>query len=199
MSDGEDYGFEYSDDDQEEEDVNIENQYYNSKGLLADSDLQGALDGFKEVVTMEDEKGEWGFKAHKQMVRAVHPPRTLPRAAPPGPLRACTEPAPSPQRARSKPPAAPRQVKLQFKQKNYKEMMVTYKVMLTYIKCAHAHRSALARSPAHCTPRPLPSALHPSRRRCPPGSRGYDPKQTRAKLGLPLVAPTNVSNTKRRI
>lgn len=26
MSDGEDYGFEYSDDDQEEEDVNIENQ-----------------------------------------------------------------------------------------------------------------------------------------------------------------------------
>ena len=156
MSDGEDYGFEYSDDDQEEEDVNIENQYYNSKGLLADSDLQGALDGFKEVVTMEDEKGEWGFKAHKQMVRAVHPPRTLPRAAPPGPLRACTArtgPAASPQRARSKPPAAPRQVKLQFKQKNYKEMMVTYKVMLTYIKCAHAHRSALALSPAHCTPR----------------------------------------------
>ena len=69
MSDGEDYGFEYSDDDQEEEDVNIENQYYNSKGLLADSDLQGALDGFKEVVTMEDEKGEWGFKAYKQMVK----------------------------------------------------------------------------------------------------------------------------------
>ena len=101
MSDGEDYGFEYSDDDQEEEDVNIENQYYNSKGLLADSDLQGALDGFKEVVTMEDEKGEWGFKAHKQMVRAVHPPRTLPRAAPSGPPRACTgahsQPAASPQ------------------------------------------------------------------------------------------------------
>ena len=61
--------------------MDLENQYYNSKGLLADSDLQGALDGFKEVVTMEDEKGEWGFKAHKQMVRAVHPPRTLPRAA----------------------------------------------------------------------------------------------------------------------
>jgi len=94
MSDGEDYGFEYSDDDQEEEDVNIENQYYNSKGLLADSDLKGALDGFKEVVSMEEDKGEWGFKAHKQMV------------------------------------------KLQFKQKNFKEMMVTYKAMLTYIKSA---------------------------------------------------------------
>jgi hypothetical protein len=28
----EDYGFEYSDDDYAEEDVDIENQYYNSKG-----------------------------------------------------------------------------------------------------------------------------------------------------------------------
>ena len=126
MSDGEDYGFEYSDDDQEEEDVNIENQYYNSKGLLADSDLKGALDGFKEVVSMEEDKGEWGFKAHKQMVRAAQPTRLLPRAAPPGPLGT---PAAGPQ-----PPPAPRQVKLQFKQKNFKEMMVTYKAMLTYIK-----------------------------------------------------------------
>ena len=44
-------------------------RYYNSKGMLADGDPKGALDGFKEVVSMEDEKGEWGFKAHKQMVR----------------------------------------------------------------------------------------------------------------------------------
>lgn len=29
----EDYGFEYSDEDPEEEDVDIENQYYNSKGV----------------------------------------------------------------------------------------------------------------------------------------------------------------------
>ena len=36
MSDGEDYGFEYSDDEQEEEDVNIENRYYNAKGDLAE-------------------------------------------------------------------------------------------------------------------------------------------------------------------
>ena len=42
MSD-DDYGFEYSDDDQEEEDVNIENQYYNSKGLL-DEDMDAALE-----------------------------------------------------------------------------------------------------------------------------------------------------------
>ena len=130
MSDGEDYGFEYSDDDQEEEDVNIENQYYNSKGLLADSDLKGALDGFKEVVSMEEDKGEWGFKAHKQMVRAAQPTRPLPRAAPPDPLGSPRQGRSSPQQ----PPPAPRQVKLQFKQKNYKEMMVTYKDMLTYIK-----------------------------------------------------------------
>lgn len=57
----EDYDFEYSDDYQEEEDVNIENQYYNSKGLL-DSDVDAALQGFRDVVNMEEEKGEWGFK-----------------------------------------------------------------------------------------------------------------------------------------
>jgi COP9 signalosome complex subunit 2 len=32
QSDMEDYGFEYSDDEYAEEDVDIENQYYNSKG-----------------------------------------------------------------------------------------------------------------------------------------------------------------------
>jgi len=67
MSD-DDYGFEYSDDDQEEEDVNIENRYYNAKGDLGE-DVDAALAGFKEVVSMEEEKGEWGFKAYKQMVK----------------------------------------------------------------------------------------------------------------------------------
>jgi len=68
MSD-DDYGFEYSDDDQDEEDVNIENRYYNAKGDLAEGDVEKALASFKEVVSMEDEKGEWGFKAYKQMVK----------------------------------------------------------------------------------------------------------------------------------
>ena len=68
MSDDEDYGFEYSDDDNEEEDVNIENQYYNSKGLIED-DIEAALAGFQEVIRMEEEKGEWGFKAYKQIVK----------------------------------------------------------------------------------------------------------------------------------
>ena len=68
MDDDEDYGFEYSDDDAEEEDVNIENQYYNSKGII-EEDEEAALEGFQEVIRMEEEKGEWGFKAHKQVVK----------------------------------------------------------------------------------------------------------------------------------
>ncbi|GFR39870.1 hypothetical protein Agub_g371 [Astrephomene gubernaculifera] len=71
MSDDEmeDYGFEYSDEDPEEEDVDIENQYYNAKGLLESEDPREAIDGFKQVVDMEQEKGEWGFKALKQLVK----------------------------------------------------------------------------------------------------------------------------------
>ncbi|KAE8691023.1 COP9 signalosome complex subunit 2 [Hibiscus syriacus] len=42
----------------EEQDVDIENQYYNSKGLL-ETDPEGALVGFSEVVSMEPEKAEW--------------------------------------------------------------------------------------------------------------------------------------------
>ena len=156
MSDGEDYGFEYSDDDQEEEDVNIENQYYNSKGLLADSDLKGALDGFKEVVSMEESKGEWGFKAHKQMVRA--PPRPSSHAAA---LLNETRAVASPARSTRPPRAARAQVKLQFKQKNYKEMMIAYKEMLTYIKCA---------APRRAPPQPQPCGAPSLSRRGPGGS-----------------------------
>ncbi|KAI8462524.1 MAG: PCI-domain-containing protein [Monoraphidium minutum] len=67
--DMEDYGFEYSDEEQEEEDVDIENQYYNSKGMLEGEDPREALEGFRQVVEMEQEKGEWGFKALKQVVK----------------------------------------------------------------------------------------------------------------------------------
>jgi COP9 signalosome complex subunit 2 len=54
----EDYGFEYSDEEPEEQDVDIENQYYNSKGLV-EAEPEGALKGFAEVVIMEGDKGEW--------------------------------------------------------------------------------------------------------------------------------------------
>ncbi|KAJ8754492.1 hypothetical protein K2173_005653 [Erythroxylum novogranatense] len=56
----EDYGFEYSDEEPEEQDVDIENQYYNSKELV-ETDPEGALAGFAEVVSMEQEKAECTF------------------------------------------------------------------------------------------------------------------------------------------
>ncbi|KAF9620870.1 hypothetical protein IFM89_015111 [Coptis chinensis] len=71
MDDMEDYGFEYSDEEAEEQDVDVENQYYNSKGLV-ETDPEGALAGFSEVVRMEPEKGEWGFKALKQTVKLYY-------------------------------------------------------------------------------------------------------------------------------
>ncbi|KAF3437464.1 hypothetical protein FNV43_RR20217 [Rhamnella rubrinervis] len=70
-ADMEDYGFEYSDEEPEEQDVDIENQYYNSKGLV-ETDPEGALSGFAEVVRMEPEKAEWGFKALKQTVKLYY-------------------------------------------------------------------------------------------------------------------------------
>ncbi|KAK6923310.1 Proteasome component (PCI) domain [Dillenia turbinata] len=66
----EDYGFEYSEEEPEEQDVDIENQYYNSKGLV-ETDPEAALAGFAEVVKMEPEKAE-GFKALKQTVKLYY-------------------------------------------------------------------------------------------------------------------------------
>jgi COP9 signalosome complex subunit 2 len=59
---------EYSDDSGSEPDVDLENQYYNSKALK-DDNRQAALDSFQKVLELETEKGEWGFKALKQMVK----------------------------------------------------------------------------------------------------------------------------------
>lgn len=68
----EDYGFEYSDEEQQEEDVDIENQYYNSKGMLEDEDPKQAIEGFNQVLKMEGDKAEWGFKALKQLVKVYY-------------------------------------------------------------------------------------------------------------------------------
>ncbi|CAF2164225.1 unnamed protein product, partial [Brassica napus] len=70
-ADMEDYGFEYSDEEQEEQDVDIENQYYNSKGNI-ETEPEEALSGFAEVVRMEPDKAEWGFKALKQTVKIYY-------------------------------------------------------------------------------------------------------------------------------
>lgn len=68
MDDDEEYDLEYSTDSNSEPDVDLENQYYNSKALKED-DPRAALDSFEQVLDLEQEKGEWGFKALKQMVK----------------------------------------------------------------------------------------------------------------------------------
>jgi len=70
MSDDEDYGFEYSDESDADQDVDIENAYYTAKGL-AESDPALALERLEKVIKMEKEKGEWGFKALKQIVKLL--------------------------------------------------------------------------------------------------------------------------------
>ncbi|XP_031551892.1 COP9 signalosome complex subunit 2-like [Actinia tenebrosa] len=66
--DEEDYDLEYSEDSTSEPDVDLENQYYNSKALKED-DPKAALQNFQKVLDLEQEKGEWGFKALKQMIK----------------------------------------------------------------------------------------------------------------------------------
>ncbi|RWS03815.1 COP9 signalosome complex subunit 2-like protein [Dinothrombium tinctorium] len=69
VDDDEDYDLEYSEDSNSEPDVDLENQYYNSKALKED-DPKAALQSFQKVLDLEGgEKGEWGFKALKQMIK----------------------------------------------------------------------------------------------------------------------------------
>ncbi|CAD6194719.1 unnamed protein product [Caenorhabditis auriculariae] len=65
----EDYGFEYEDDSGSEPDVDMENQYYIAKQLRTEKKLSEALMAFEKVLDLETEKGEWGFKALKQMIK----------------------------------------------------------------------------------------------------------------------------------
>ncbi|KAI9017634.1 PCI domain-containing protein [Gaertneriomyces semiglobifer] len=66
--DEEEYDFDYEDDDDEEPDVGLENRYYNAKGHK-DDDPDTAITEFQSVVESEEPKGEWGFKALKQIVK----------------------------------------------------------------------------------------------------------------------------------
>lgn len=65
-----DYDFDYEEDDAEDEaDADIENMYYNAKAKKLE-DVDGALDDFAKVVEKEgSQKGDWGFKALKQMTK----------------------------------------------------------------------------------------------------------------------------------
>uniref|UniRef100_A0A0A9Z433 COP9 signalosome complex subunit 2 n=1 Tax=Lygus hesperus TaxID=30085 RepID=A0A0A9Z433_LYGHE len=70
-SDG-DYDVEFNEDSNSEPDADLENQYYNSKVLR--SDPLKALESFKKVLELEEKsqvKGEWGFRALKQMIKLL--------------------------------------------------------------------------------------------------------------------------------
>merc|ERR1712137_286068 len=68
----EDYGFEFenegSDEGAEDLEVQISNCYYTSKGSM-ESEPRDSLEGFRQILDMEAERGEWGFKALKQIVK----------------------------------------------------------------------------------------------------------------------------------
>ncbi|KAJ3295368.1 COP9 signalosome complex subunit 2 [Borealophlyctis nickersoniae] len=66
--DEEEFGFDYEDEDDEEPDAGLENKYYSAKAHKED-DPQTAMAEFQAVVDEEEEKGDWGFKALKQMVK----------------------------------------------------------------------------------------------------------------------------------
>lgn len=105
---------EYSEDSNSEPDVDLENQYYNSKALKEDEPV-AALQSFQKVLDLENgEKGEWGFKALKQMIKINF--RLV--------------------RGWKVPPAWDVSSGIFHLQTNYEEMMVRYKQLLTYIKSA---------------------------------------------------------------
>ncbi|KAJ4485630.1 PCI domain-containing protein [Lentinula aciculospora] len=72
-SDDEDYGFDYSDGDDAEESgsADVENMYYKAKSKKEDNP-EGALKEFRAIVDQEKERGDWGFKALKQLTKFLY-------------------------------------------------------------------------------------------------------------------------------
>ncbi|TEB38684.1 PCI-domain-containing protein [Coprinellus micaceus] len=75
-SDDEDYGFDYSDNDEDADEsgsVDLENMYYVAKSKKEENP-DVALEQFRTIVEKEkeDEKGDWGFKALKQMTKLLY-------------------------------------------------------------------------------------------------------------------------------
>ena len=61
---------EYEEDSTSEPDADLENQYYNAK-TLKEANPREAIADFEKVLELETEKGEWGFKALKQMIKLL--------------------------------------------------------------------------------------------------------------------------------
>ncbi|PPQ72467.1 hypothetical protein CVT24_003091 [Panaeolus cyanescens] len=74
MQEDEDYDFEYDSDgdgDADEADaVDVENMYYTAKSKKEDNPEE-AIKEFRSIVEHEEEKGDWGFKALKQMTKLL--------------------------------------------------------------------------------------------------------------------------------
>ena len=69
MEDDENYDLEYtSEEEGSEPDADLENQYYQSKALK-ESSPSAAIGSFEKVLELEETKGEWGFKALKQIMK----------------------------------------------------------------------------------------------------------------------------------
>ncbi|KAG5963484.1 hypothetical protein E4U57_006216 [Claviceps arundinis] len=65
----EQYDFEYEEEEEDESgDVDIENKYYNAKQMKA-ADPEDAVAEFLGLQSLEQEKGEWGFKGLKQAIK----------------------------------------------------------------------------------------------------------------------------------
>lgn len=63
------YDFEYEEEEEDESgDVDIENKYYNAKQMKA-ADPEDAVAEFLGLQSLEQEKGEWGFKGLKQAIK----------------------------------------------------------------------------------------------------------------------------------
>ncbi|KAJ8982946.1 hypothetical protein NQ317_005262 [Molorchus minor] len=67
--DEDDYGLEYSEESTSEPDVDLENQYYLAK-TLKEENIEMSIAAFQKVLDLQgDLRGEWGFKALKQLVK----------------------------------------------------------------------------------------------------------------------------------
>lgn len=71
QEDAGEYEFDGSDEDEDDAAVEIENEYYNAKSFVKDKPAK-AIEGFQKVLDMEQEKGSWGFKALKQLVKVLY-------------------------------------------------------------------------------------------------------------------------------
>ncbi len=121
----EDYDLEYSEDSNSEPDVDLENQYYNSKALKEDNP-KAALESFQKVLDLEATNGEKG-----ERVWVMFPSQG-------GGLGGIYESQcfSSYLLGEWGFKALKQMIKINFKLQNYKEMMIRYKQLLTYIKSA---------------------------------------------------------------